>query len=128
MRRYDPERPPDPRQWLELDEQERILLVEEHHRRVREKLPNVKLHAVIHAVVENQIAEGLESVVRAMLRLTTAGLSRHEALHAIGGVLAEQMHAMINAQNDADEQSIRRVYDAALERLDIDSWRSRSRK
>ena len=72
---------PDPSAWLVLDEQERIQLAEAHHRAAHIKLPNVKAHACFHPIVENQIAEGLESVVRAMARLMNEGLSRHEALH-----------------------------------------------
>lgn len=60
MEVYDPNVAPDPQQWLELDEQLRIVLAERHHRSQRVKLPNMKAHAIFHAVIENQIAEGLE--------------------------------------------------------------------
>ena len=77
MNRYDPEHAPDPAEWRALDEQVRIQLAEEHHRVARIKLPNLKAHAVFHAIVENQLAENIEPVVRAMARLTAEGLSRH---------------------------------------------------
>jgi hypothetical protein len=32
--RYDPSQRPDPTEWLELDGQGRVLLGEQHHRRV----------------------------------------------------------------------------------------------
>lgn len=80
MNRYDPEYEPNPEQWLALDEQERIDLAEEHHRIANIKLPNLQAHAALHAIVESQIAQNLESVVRAMTRLTAGGLSRHEAI------------------------------------------------
>ena len=79
MTRYDPGVAPDPAEWLALDEQERIELAEAHHRAARIELPNAKVHAVFHTIVENQIAGGLESVVRAMARLQHEGLSRHDA-------------------------------------------------
>lgn len=60
VNRYDPERAPEPAEWLALDEQVRIELAEEHHRLARVKLPNLKAHAVFHAIVENQLAEDLE--------------------------------------------------------------------
>ena len=66
MDRYDPSQPPDPNEWLELDEQERSLLVEDHHRRARIDLPNATLHATMHVVVENQLAANDEPVVRAL--------------------------------------------------------------
>ena len=121
MNRYDPDHAPNPEQWLALDEQVRIHLAEEHHRVTRIKLPNLKAHAVFHAIVENQIAENLESVVRAMARLTAGGLSRHEAIHAIASVLAEDMHELFNAT--ANEKSSSAIYNAAVERLTAKSWR-----
>jgi hypothetical protein len=56
MQRYDPLEAPDPGEWLALDEQERIDLVQDYHRRARIRLPNAKVHAVLHAIVEAQIA------------------------------------------------------------------------
>ena len=58
MQRYDPLEAPDPKEWLELDEQERIVLVQDYHRRARIRLPNKKVHATLHAIVEAQIALG----------------------------------------------------------------------
>jgi hypothetical protein len=59
MNRYDPSNAPDPAEWLALDEQERILLVEYFHRSARIDLPEVNLHAIVHSVVENQLAMGM---------------------------------------------------------------------
>jgi hypothetical protein len=56
---YDALKAPDPQDWLDLGEQERIDQVIEYHR--RHHLPmgeSVKLHGVAHVVVENQIAFG----------------------------------------------------------------------
>lgn len=121
MNRYDPDCAPNPEQWLALDEQERIRLAEEYHRAKRIKLPDAKAHAVFHAVVENQIAENLESVVRAMARLTAEGLSRHESIHAIASVLAEHINELFNAK--ADEKHSPAIYSAAVERLTARGWR-----
>jgi hypothetical protein len=52
MKLYDPRKPPDPEEWLSLDEHERIQAVESFHRRMRIRLPNAKVHAVIHVIVE----------------------------------------------------------------------------
>ena len=121
MNRYDPEQTPNPEQWLALDEKTRIRLAEEHHRAFRTKLPNLKAHAIFHAIVENQIAENTESVVRAMGRLTAEGLSRHEALHAVASVLAEHIHDLFNAK--ADQSNSAAIYNAAVERLTAKGWR-----
>jgi hypothetical protein len=45
MNRYDPDQTPNPEEWLALDEQLRIGLVESYHRRARVELPNVTIHA-----------------------------------------------------------------------------------
>ena len=115
MNRYDPDHAPNPSEWLALDEQERIWLVEEHHRVARVKLPNLTAHAAFHTVVENQLAENLEPVVRAMARLNAEGLSRHEAVHAIASVVAKHIHALFNAKADASNSQA--IYNAAVERL-----------
>ena len=121
MNRYDPDRTPNPEEWLALDEQLRIRLAEEHHRLARIKLPNLKAHAVFHAIVENQLAENLESVARAMARLTAEGLTRHDAVHAIASVLAEHIHDPFNAKGDASNSQA--IYNAAVERLTAKGWR-----
>ena len=123
MTNYDPEITPDPTAWLALDEQERIDLAEAHHRAARIRLPNVKGHAVFHAIVENQIAIGLESVVRAMSRLMNEGLSRHDALHAIGSVVAEHLFETAALNTKDDTNTIQTRYDAAVERLSAKEWR-----
>jgi hypothetical protein len=123
MLAYDPSNPPEPTAWLELDEQERIRLVEVFRRQRRIKLPNIKAHAAIHAVVENQLAAGLDSAVASMSRLIGEGLTRHDALHAIGSVLAEHLHELLSGRvQDAAEVAQSR-YDAALERLSAEEWR-----
>jgi hypothetical protein len=123
MKLYDPEVAPSAAEWLALDEGERIRLAEVHHRVARIKLPNVKAHAVFHAIVENQIAGGLESVIRAMDRLAKEGLSRHEALHAIGSVLAEHLNETMGAKVQDSASTGQARYNAAVERLSAKEWR-----
>jgi hypothetical protein len=122
MNQYNPELAPNPDEWLELDEQERILLVEQHHRLARDKLPNLTVHATFHTIVENQIALNLEPVVRAMTRLTKEGLTRHDAVHAIASVIAEHIHDLFNTNDGASTSQAR--YNAAIERLTAKSWRN----
>jgi hypothetical protein len=122
---YDPEIAPDPTAWLTLDEQERMHIVETYHRTAGIGLPNVKVHAAFHAMVENQLAEGLECVVRAMARLTSEGLSRHDALHAIGSVVAELQFDAAELKTQDDANTIQSRYNAAVERLSAKEWRRR---
>lgn len=123
MKSYDPEVPPVPAEWLALDEQHRIQLAEAYHRTAREKVPNHKAHAAFHTIVENQIAEGVEPVVRAIARLMKQGLSRHDALHAVGSVLAEQFFDAVNTNDKDFAATAQARYNAAVERLAAEEWR-----
>jgi hypothetical protein len=91
---YDPNQHIDPDAWLEFDESERIEAVKEYHRRAQVRLPNATLHATTDVIAENQVALGDAYPVRSvLLRLMEEGLSRHDALHATGLVLAERLFA-----------------------------------
>ena len=86
MKTYEPEIAPSAAEWLAIDEAERISLVESYHRRYRTQLPQLTLHATIHVVVENQIALGEAVVIDSVARLRAEGLTRHDAVHAVGMV------------------------------------------
>jgi hypothetical protein len=122
---YDAEVAPDPDRWLALGEGERIVLVELHHRQARVPLPKSArtLHAATHVVVENQLAERDDAVTRALSRLMKQGLSRHEAVHAIGAVVAEEIYGGIHKPGTTPE-SLRATYYAAIERLTAEVWRA----
>ncbi len=123
MTRYDPARAPDPAAWLALDEQERIALVAAHHRRIKAKLPNPQLHAGIHTIVENQLAERLRVVQETLEKLMAEGLDRHNAIHAIGSVVTEHLwKAMNKAPRDPDPEE---WYFRRLEALTADHWLKR---
>lgn len=124
MESYDPLVSPQPEEWLALDEGERIRLVEDYHRRAGIKLPNARMHAVVHAIVENQVALGDEIPVRRTLeRLMNKAADRHTALHAIGEVLA--MHLFEIARRDPGVPDPNAGYYAALEKLTIKSGKRR---
>ena len=94
-RSYDPLNAPDPDDWQSMDEDERMMLVMEYHREAGVELPNEQVHAVVHVVVENQIALGDEMSAQATLeRLMREGLDRHEAIHAVGSVLVDFVQAL----------------------------------
>ncbi len=117
--RYDPQVAPDPAVWRATDEHARLRAIEDYHHRAALKMPNVRMHAVIHNVVENQLAEGLPEVLATFERLALAGLSRHDALHAVGSVVAGQIHAMLARQEPFDEGD----YTRRLQALDPAAWR-----
>lgn len=123
MRHYDPEVQPEPSEWLALDEQERIRLAAAHHRAARIKLPDVEIHAHFHVIVENQLAEQLEPVVRAMARLVKEGLSRHDAVHAIGSAVADHVFEAMHTKDENFADTAQARYMAAVERLTAKAWR-----
>jgi hypothetical protein len=125
MHTYDPDTSPTPVDWLGADEGERIELVFAYHLRGKVKLPNLQLHSVVHVVVENQIALGEEIVVDTLARLQTEGLSRHDAIHAIGSVLAEHVYELMQEDGEAAAAPYRRYLDR-LRRLTAESWRTGS--
>lgn len=124
MDEYDPERTPNATAWLELDEGERMILVADYHKREKVKLPNWRLHAAIHTAVENQLAEGLPVVKEILQRLMSEGLGRHDAVHAIGSVLAGHMHRAL--QPDAQTQQTNERYYQELRELTAEGWRKQA--
>jgi hypothetical protein len=121
---YDPLIPPDPEQWSALEEQEQIDLVADYHRHARLRAPNAKVHAVIHVVVERQIALGDETPVRRTVqRLMSEGLDRHEAIHAVGLVLAGHMNDLVRGGEPKTDEDPNTAYYAALATLTAEEWR-----
>lgn len=87
---YDPDVPPAPAEWLALDEAMRLALVLDYHSHSATRLQNARLHSAIHVVVENQAALGdPPRVLETLERLQREGLSRHDAIHAIGGAVSQ---------------------------------------
>jgi hypothetical protein len=123
--RYDPANPPVPDAWLSLPELERIALIAAFHEKHGEFGESLRLHAAIHAAIENQIALGQpEQTRRAIVRLIAEGLDRHEALHAAGSVLAEFMFPLLKAHNAGPEFD-NAGYHLALDELSVESWRGK---
>lgn len=120
---YDPDKTPDPRKWLALNEHERIRLAQNYHQAARIKMPSVKAHAAIHAAVENQIATGFGPSCRAIERLQKEGLTRHEAVHAIGSVLAAFIHEVATSEVVSQDDFQARL-NTAIETLTAARWRA----
>ena len=95
MEGYDPERAPSVAEWLGLEEEQRLESVMAYHPNNGIDLPSTRLHAAIHVVVESQLALGEPVVGQAIARLRREGLRRHEAIHAVGSVVAEQLHDIL---------------------------------
>ncbi len=125
MLKYNPEKAPNPEVWLAAEEDERIDAVLHWHRKARVELPNEMLHALVHVVVENQLAEEHPPVVSAIPRLMQQGLTRHEAVHAVATALTDYYYEMSrDAAAPQDPDALQAHYDAIVDSLTADGWRS----
>jgi hypothetical protein len=120
MDTYDPETAPDTAAWLELEEDERISRISDYHRHAKIKLPNLTIHAALHAVVENQIAEEFPTVRETVARLQEAGLSRHDAMHAVGSVLVGRLQVLMREGGPAQFEV--EAYFQDLRSLSAEAW------
>ena len=126
MDRYDPLIPPDPAEWLDLSEDERIALVQDYHEQANTGILGMKFHATIHVIIENQLAEGGDRVIMANFgRLLAGGLHRHEAVHAMGSVLSDGLY-LAHKRPDANLDMVSR-YHSGLKRLRLKDWRGTTR-
>jgi post-segregation antitoxin (ccd killing protein) len=57
-----------------------------------------------------------------MARLTVEGLSRHDALHAIGSVVAQHLYEAMHAKDEDTSATAQARYNAAVERLTAKEW------
>jgi hypothetical protein len=120
VKSYDPYSEPGPGEWLGNDERTRLALVREYHRRDGYDVPDDRLHAAIHVVVEDQLAMGEVVVKEALARLQAEGLNRHEAIHAIGSVLAELIVDVLSERTR--QEDIPDSYAEGLRALTAESW------
>jgi hypothetical protein len=120
---YEANDQPHSATWLELDENERVDAVMDYHRRAKVKLENLKLHAMTHVVVENQVALGEATPVPATLnRLMHEGLDRHEAIHAVGSILMSIVFDVFQEPDLGGDTNAR--YSRELATLTAAGWRS----
>ncbi len=124
MKRYDPDVAPQPAAWLSLDEGTRLQLITAFHAARGGFGENAVAHSAFHMIVENQLAMNEPEDTRAALqRLMRGGLSRHDAVHALGYVVIQHIFPILSARGDppAFDQD---AYCAALRALTVASWRA----
>jgi hypothetical protein len=121
--KYSPDVAPDPAHWLDTDEGARMHAIREYHERTKEPVgQNPSLHAAIHALVENQLAEGHAAATATLSRLISEGLDRHDAIHAIGAIAIADMLDMLKVQVAHDPEQ----YARKLQALTAARWRAGS--
>jgi hypothetical protein len=122
--KYDPLTGPNALAWSHTDESERVAAVLKHHVGNREAKPNERLHAAIHAVVENQVAMGDSYPTAGVLaRLMGQGLDRHDAVHAIGSLVSEHMFQALRDPSLGGSLGAR--YEADLIGLTAEDWKKK---
>jgi len=120
MEKYEVSKAPDPETWLSLDEGERLELVvtyvHKHERHIEE--PAKRIHASLHVIVENQLALGSIPTPETFSRLQRQGLNRHEAIHAIGAVISEDMFNIMKGNKHQEME-----YQERLKKLTAKRWK-----
>ena len=120
MEEYNPMVDPDSELWKMLDEDERITLVMAYHEAAGIDMPDDYAHAVLHVVVESQIAMGATTPAEAVLRrLIKEKLDRHDAIHAIASVFVNHMHELLHVDDSTVSND---DYYAALANLTAEKW------
>jgi hypothetical protein len=122
MKTYDPDQIPDAGEWLGTAEELRIEFVGSFHKRAGIGTPGPRLHATFHVVVENQLAVAEPIVAATLTRLQHEGLSRHDAVHAIGSVLSEHICELLTHQRVSAGVDPNAAYGEALKTLTAASW------
>jgi hypothetical protein len=119
LTKYDPERAPDPARWLAGREDQLIDIIERYHRRAGIEESRPEVHASIHLIVEKQIAMGDELPVgEAVRRLMGEGLTRHDAIHAVGSVLMGYLNQTLRDEKEPDNEA----YFADVRALTREKW------
>jgi len=103
-----------------MPESERLDAVRRQHKKAKCRAGSPSVHAAIHVTVENQLAEGHGEATAAMVRLLAEGLERHDALHAIGSIVAHEMFDIVKVERPHDPE----VYARRLRALTAASWRA----
>jgi len=122
MKKYNALLAPKPEEWMALDESERIHLVKIFHEDFEEEVPEGKerIHASIHVIVENQLIE-TEYVPIVVKKLIQQGLDRHDALHAVGAIIAEDLFNIHHSKEGEDWDE--KAYIKHLKNLTAKRWR-----
>ena len=102
-----------------MDEAERTAAVRAYHERSGARMPSLQGHAIVHTIVESQLADGHAAAIRALDRLVEGGLERHEAVHAVGAVLSRHLFRTMQGETPFDTAA----YDSHLDGLTVAGWK-----
>ena len=122
MEKYNPLIEPNKEEWLESSEYDRIDMVREFHENNEDDLEDeaLSIHTSIHVIVENQLAMGVELIPETIAKLTRQGLGRHEAIHAIGAIISEDIFDIMRGEKSEFSP---KQYRKKLEKITAKRWR-----
>ena len=119
---YDPNVEVDPQEWGSLDERQRLSRVAKYHNATLKRAqmpPSMQRHSAMHVIVESQLVDAAPPQARsALTRLMGEGMSRHDAIHAIGWLATEHMRRAMAKQRPVDDKA----YANDLSALTVRSW------
>ena len=131
---YDPNdsRGPDPKRWLQLDEDEQVLAIVAYHEIMEENVAMPQIHASAHALVEHHLlSPQLPSAKNALKKALAHGLIRHDAIHALSQVAISTMSEQ-SAHRSASKPGMRgkrrsvesanAALDSAYKKFDVKKW------
>jgi hypothetical protein len=93
---YDPGSSPEADEWTRTDLFDRLDAIVRFHGGPGDDPGRATMHGWLHLVAENQLADGHLVATTKLRALVRAGVSRHEAIHAIG-------HAIMSAAEPPEE-------------------------
>jgi len=123
MDTYNPLIEPNKDEWLKSSENDRIDVVREFHENSDDEFEEagaLTIHSTLHVIVENQLAMGVELIPETIAKLTRQGLDRHEAIHAIGAIISEDIFYIIRGEKTEFSP---KQYRRKLEKITAKRWR-----
>lgn len=124
MNTYNPLVEPNKEEWLALSECDRIDSVKEFHENSNddefEEEAALSIHSTLHVIVENQLAMGVALISETIAKLTRQGLDRHEAIHAIGAIISEDIFDVMRGEK-TEFSPIR--YRKKLDKITAKRWK-----
>jgi hypothetical protein len=118
---YDPNVAPDRFEWIDTDESEQMQRIMEFHESRGDYGESLEGHVALHMAIETQIATDTPQVEATLGRLMMQGLTRHDAIHAIGSVLAESIQEALESKESGAENANANYYEK-LSRFNASDW------
>lgn len=123
MDTYNPLIEPNKDEWLKSSEYDRIDAVREFHENSDDEFEAdgaLSIHSTLHVIVENQLAMEVELIPETIEKLTRQGLDRHEAIHAIGAIISEDLFYIMRGEKTEFSP---KQYRRKLEKITAKRWR-----